>query len=143
MYDHRPPKGPNDERRIEAFGFLLSDEIAKMMRAFAEVRASLKGQSLEPEMLRQISVLAAEVKKGTASAPPTAVNDKPTVVDSSQLLKDFPGFIPGPVVDEQSITEVVSHYRTLGLSAVGCNNSRDCRIYYDPAQKEGEFSFQL
>lgn len=114
-----------------------------MGEAFAEVKASLKGQSLERGMLRKISSLAAAVEKGTASAPPTAVVDKPPVVDSSQLFRDFPNFVPGPVVDQQSIAEVVSHYRTLGLSAVGCKDSSICQIYYDPDQNEAEFSFQL
>jgi hypothetical protein len=138
MYDKRTP-----EVRLEVFGGMFREHIDQMTRGFAEVKASLTSQSLEPKMLEQIRDLSTEVRNGTASARPTAVDDKPFVVDSSQLHEDFPGFRAGPVVDANSIAEVVLQYRSLGLSAVGCNSSGTGRIYYDPAQTEGEFSFEL
>jgi hypothetical protein len=63
MYEDRPLKVPNEETRIEEIGLLFSNQLSRMMEAFAEVRASLKGQSLEPGMLRKISSLAAEFKR--------------------------------------------------------------------------------
>ena len=133
----------HNNSRLRAAGELIRGAIEDITKDFVEVRDSIKSEQLDPQDLNKLAKLSGEIAKGTATASPCPLGEIAMIYSVAELSDQFPSFKAGPVLPSELLEDVVFQYRSLGFSAIGCISENVARVFYDPTQSSGEFSFAM